>query len=1004
MPKTLHLQETGKPNRGLLTAASRSSHPSRHFFQHDSISGKNFLIDTGAAHSIIPATTADQQHNRPDMSRFTAANGSAIPAFGDKILTVCFNGKSYRWKFAIAAVNFPIIGYDFLEHFNLVVRTRARQLVRDSAKIAAIASTPPPQLRGFEDLLVPKFDRLSDIHHAVEHHIATKGSPVHARARRLPPDKLAAAKAEFTRLEEMGVIRPSNSPFSSPLHMVKKSDGSWRPCGDFRRLNAATTPDRYPLPHLIDFSTNLNGAVIFSKIDLLKGFYHIPVAADSIPKTAVITPFGLFEFLRMPFGLCNAAQSFQRFMDQVVRGLENVFVYVDDVLVFSRTAAGHDAALKALLERFRQHGITIHAEKCIFGVPSLTFLGHHVSAAGIQPLPERVRAVADFPLPTALEGLQEFLGMLNYYRRFIPRAADTLQPLTAMLKKSAGPFSFTPAAKSAFIAAKKALATATMLTHQVPDAVLGLSVDASAVAVGATLEQWVDDSWQPLGFFSRTLRDPEKKYSAFDRELLAMYLAVRHFRHLLEGRDFVIFTDHKPLTFAMTAATDYSPRQSRHLTFISEFCTNIQHVAGKKNGPADALSRNPLAAVQPPTAVSWEAIATAQAADPSDVAAAKSAMTSLQWTTVNLNSGAKLLVDTTTPQQRPYIPAALRHAVFLAVHGLAHPGARATRSLITQRYVWWGIKKDVTKWTKNCVDCQRAKIHRHTSAPLGQLPTPSGRFQILHVDLVGPLPLSEGFQHVLTVVDRFTRWPEVIPVRDTSAETCARALMTHWIARFGVPRQIVSDRGRQFTSVLWSQLAQLLGVKLSTTTAYHPQCNGMVERFHRQLKDALRARLVASGWVSALPLILLSFRTTPKADIGAAPADLVYGTSLALPAEMLVPPAQSSPPPQDFLQQLRHTMSELRSSPPAHHGRAPVYVPTTLRSAKFVFLRDDTVRPSLSPPYLGPFRVARMDDRTAIIEMNGHEERVSIDRLKPAYTTPPTMDPTPSALATHDYL
>lgn len=310
---------------------------------------------------------------------------------------------------------------------------------------------------------------------------------MHARARRLPPHRLDAAKAEFLQLQEMGVVCRSDSPYASPLHMVHKPDGSWRPCGDFRRLNSSTIPDRYPLPHLMNFSAKLASCKFFSKIDLYKGFYHIPVAAESVAKTAVITPFGLFEFLRMQFGLCNVAQTFQCFMDQIVASWDSVFVYVDDVLVSTATLEQHNQVLEALFKRFREHGLAVNADKCLFAVSSITFLGHVLSSNGLLLIPDRVKAVAEFPQPSSIEQLQEFLGLLNYYRRFVPHAADILQPLTSLLKKSAGPFAFRPMAVSAFLAAKKLLSDATLLVHQRPEAQLALSVDA--VAVGVALEQ-----------------------------------------------------------------------------------------------------------------------------------------------------------------------------------------------------------------------------------------------------------------------------------------------------------------------------------------------------------------------------------------------------------------------------------------------------------------------------------------------------------------------------------
>ena len=259
-------------------------------------------------------------------------------------------------------------------------------------------------------------------------HIVAHGPPVHARARRLNPEKLTAAKAEFLKMEEMGIIRRSNSPWSSPLHVVPKAGGQLRPCGDYRHLNAATKDDRYPLPHIQDFNNILTGCKIFSKIDPVRGYHQIPMASSSVAKTAIITPFGLWEFLRMPFGLKNAAKAFQRLMDGILRDVPFTFVYIDDILVANHSHEEHLEHLRQLFGLLSSNGLVINKTKCVFGVPELDFLGHRVTAQGIRPLPDRVAALQDCIPPTDRTSLQRFLGMMNYYPRFIPHVPSILTP------------------------------------------------------------------------------------------------------------------------------------------------------------------------------------------------------------------------------------------------------------------------------------------------------------------------------------------------------------------------------------------------------------------------------------------------------------------------------------------------------------------------------------------------------------------------------------------------
>jgi len=435
-------------------------------------------------------------------------------------------------------------------------------------------------------------------------------------------------------------------------------------------------------------------------------------------------------------------------------------------------------------------------------------------------------------MPPTDKGLQEFCGMVNFYHRFIPAAAKIMRPLYAALKDQTKTLTWTEEMKSAFSKAKEALAAATMLTYPRSEAPIALTTDASATAVGAVLEQLVDGVWQPLAFFSRQLRPPELKYSAFDRELLALHLAVRHFRYYLEGRPFTAYTDHKPLTFAFAEMSDpWSARQQRHLSAISEFTTTILHVSGKSNTVADALSRttvSSLHALLP--GVDYTEMATVQATDP-EMSAYRTACSNLVLEDISFGpTGQTLLCDVSTGQPRPVVPESMRRRVFDTVHGLSHPGARATKNLIASKFVWHGLRKQVTEWARTCIPCQTAKVHRHVKAPLVAFEAPHRRFDHIHIDIVGPLPSSRGFTYLLTMVDRYTRWPEAVPLSDTSTLSCARALIAHWIARFGLPSHLSSDRGPQFTSDLWSSIAKLLGTQLHRTTAYHPQANGLVER------------------------------------------------------------------------------------------------------------------------------------------------------------------------------
>ncbi len=718
------------------------------------------------------------------------------------------------------------------------------------------------------------------------------------------------------------------------------------------------------------------------------------VAPADIPKTAVTTPFGLFEFVKMPFGLRNAAQTFQRFMDQVLRGVPAAYAYIDDVLIASPTPEQHLDDLRTVFARLASHGIVINPNKCLFGVPELDFLGHHIDCHGISPLPEKVQAVRDFPQPQSQRQLRRFIGLVNFYHRFFPHGADLMRPLHSLLSSGKGKtksqtLTWTDAAVASFNTTKEALANASLLSYPTPDAPTCLMTDASDTAVGAVLQQQIHGTWHPISFFSRKMTPAETRYSTFDRELLAVYLSIRHFQHFLEGRPFHVLTDHKPLTYALNSRSDrHSPRQARQLDYISQFTSTIRHVHGMDNVVADALSRietNALLTGQPPN-VDFAAMAETQATDPQIRSLQSSPTSTLVVEAIPLaNTTHPLYCDTSTGTQRPLVPLPWRRTVFDSLHGLSHPGIRATQKLITSRFVWPGINADVRRLTRSCIQCQRAKVQRHTTAPLSSFPTPDARFDVIHIDLVGPLPPSRGFTYLLTCVDRFTRWPEAIPLTSITAEVVAQAFLSGWISRFGVPATIVTDRGRQFESRLWNSLMTLLGSKRARTTAYHPQTNGMVERFHRQLKAALKAQPNPEAWMDYLPVILLGTRTAIKDDISSTAAEMVYGTTLRLPGEFFIPsPTTSLPDPSDFIHKLRSHFQTIRPVSTRPIQRT-THLPEGLSTATHVFLRRDAVRKPLQPPYDGPYPVIKRTDKHFTIAINTRNDTVSIDRLKPAH-------------------
>ncbi len=507
------------------------------------------------------------------------------------------------------------------------------------------------------------------------------------------------------------------------------------------------------------------------------------------------------------------------------------------------------------------------------------------------------------------------------------------------------------------------------------NASLELVTDASNSAAGAVLHQVVDGAHQPLAFFSKKFSSVEAKKSAFDRELLAIFLTLKHYNWLL-GQDFTIVTDHKPLTHALSMKNP-TPQQSRWLSYIAEFNVQIKHVAGADNVVADHLSRS-LNMIQGNESENDVLLAQEQVKDPE-------LQEFFKHTTQQLvEFGSKGNVHFRDRFLRPFVPKGLRLQVFQDLHNLSHPGINATIRLIKKDYVWPNMCTDIQTWAKNCLDCQKSKITRHTKSEIGQIPS-TARFHTVHIDFVGPLPPCKGFSYLFTMIDRFTKWPEVMPVPDMTTQSAIQALMHGWVSRYGIPRVIISDRGAQFESKLWNSLMQQLNIKRKRTTSYHPACNGAIERFHRTLKTSLRAVGASPDWISALPLVLLGIRSSINKE-GFCPSQALYGSNLELPTHFFSP----LPPTEDtmsdsYLKRLYTQISQF-SAPNRKHPNT-TYIPKDLSSATHVWVRNHTFANTFSPRYKGPFKVIHKTDKVITIEQQNKTETISIDHCKPAFMT-----------------
>lgn len=988
---------------------------------HTKIGQKNlkFLIDTGSSISLLPYDNYFIHNLKSSSVSLSAANGSPIGVLGEVTVQLAIPDirRTFPWTFIVGEVTKPILGIDFLSANNLIIDCSHKTLIDATTNVKAVlrsSSEKPLSLSINKCGVHYKAHYLLDKYPAllkplqpniqlpqdlkVEHRIDTGNNlPVFCRPRPLTGTKLQAAIEEFKSLQSSGIVRRSNSPWASPLHMVPKADKSWRPCGDYRKLNNITVSDKYPLPHLKNLTMSFHGKKIFSKLDLQRAYLQVPVAEEDIPKTAICTPFGSFEFLKMPFGLKNAGATFQRYMDSIFDNLDNVYVYLDDLIVASINESEHQKDLENVFRILSKNCLRISIDKCTFYKNSVKFLGYQISEYGVSPPIDRIEAISNFPEPKGSHELRRFMGMLNFFRQMIPSFATIAYPLTEMLKNNPNckNLQWCNETRDSFTKLKQALASCHTLLYPDPHSdQYEIVTDSSAYAIGAALYQLVDTVPKPISFFSKKLTDTQKTYSTYDRELLGIYLAIHQFKHIIDGHSVTVFTDHKPIVSAFISKNSAkSDKQQRQLSFISEYVHSVQHIKGYNNVVADCLSRDVCAA----------------RADIFDIPGlAESQKTDLEildfkdrLTEFRISEESSILCDNSMPSPRPFVPKSARTSIIDMLHKVSHPGIKTTSKLVKQRYFWPSMDNEIKEFVRNCRNCQQAKVHRHTHSPVEIISAPTDRLHTIHIDIVGPLPAAKlpnysfnmPFSYVLTCIDRATRWAEAIPLVDITAVSVAIALVSGWVSRYGVPLEIVTDRGKQFEAELFSNLADILGFHHMRTTSYHPQSNGIIERLHRVIKGAIMAR--KDNWYVSLPIVMLGIRMSPS-NHGFSPFTALTGTHLLCPHPIFNDNSKVIETNNETLKLFIKEMAQIDfTSHSKGQGKSPAkyYIPSDLKHCPEVWVRVDRVRKSLEAPYTGPHKVLKRYAKYFVLDLPHGEQSVSIDRLKPVFPFGTSSEP-----------
>jgi hypothetical protein len=792
---------------------------------------------------------------------------------------------------------------------------------------------------------------------------------------RMSPAELREVRKQLDVLLQNGWIRPSESPFGAPILFVRKKDNSLRMCVDYRRLNAITVKNRAPLPRVEELFDQLSGSKVWSKLDLAQGYHQMRVAEESVHRTAFRTRYGHFEFTVLPFGLTNAPSAFMTMMHEVLKPFLDKFVvvFLDDILIYSRTEGEHLVHLRMVLGVLREQKLQIKLSKCAFCMPEVEFLGHVVSAEGVKVDAKKTEAVQRWPVPRDVHEVRMFLGLAGYYRKFVHGFARIAAPLTELTKQAPGSFAdrWGAAEQSAFEQLKSALSSPPVLLFPDFSKPFVLYTDSSEFAQGATLLQDQGKGEQPVCFTSHKLSAAERNYGAGELELLAVVRALKEFRTYLEGSEFTVLSDHQNLRYVHTQIPP-SKRYARWVEYLQQYAAKIVYVKGSKN-LADALSRRPdhfeLNAI---TAVGQDLVALIRDAYKHDP----------QYNADNTKFLRQLSFQPDLQlyfyQDRVAVPAvaSLRQKILHDCHddvSSAHLGFDKTMYNVSRRFWWPRMRKLVEQYVQSCPVCQRVKADKRKPAGLLQpLPVPEVAWESIAMDFVTELPECGGCDAVWTVTDRLTKQVHMIPVRKKVGSMELADLFAREVYRLhGMPSSIVSDRDGRFLNPWWKEFMSGLGTKLKLSTAFHPATDGQSERSNQTMEQLLRGFVDArqQNWVKLLPYLEFAYNNSVHAVHGSTPFYLVYGLHPRAPIdEALQLPAAQSPltslhsehTAAVSLARQQLSVAHNQQAAQANKHRRDVHFDVgqqVLLSAKNISWPAD-VSNKLVPKFLGPFKVA----------------------------------------------
>ena len=810
---------------------------------------------------------------------------------------------------------------------------------------------------------------------------------------KLSEKELQELRKQLDELLELEFIRPSKSPWGAPILFVSKKDNNLRMCVDYRALNRLTVKNSYPLPRIDDIFDQLKGAQYFSKIDLRSGYHQIRLEKNSIPLTAFRTRYGHFEFLVLPFGLTNAPATFMNLMNEIFKDHLDLFVivYLDDILIYSKTWKDHLRHIRIVLDILRKERLFGKISKCVFGVTEVEYLGHNISGNGLSVDPQKVKAVKEWPVPKNKQQVQSFLGFVNYYRKFIKDCSLIAKPLTELTKKTE--YRWNDAQMESFERLKESLCSAPVLRTFDVNLPIFVTTDASQYAIGAVLEQEESNKRRPVAFASRTLNDAEQNYAAHERELLAIVDTLKWWRVYLYGNFFTVHTDHYPLRYLETQDT-LSQRQVRWLERMVNFDFKIIPISGRSNIVADALSRNPqdIESPEPRNKTLLQEVITKTSKQLQNMEI--SSYPKFDRTTIEELAREYELDDKFKSEYNDPKEPFTRQGKFLLRNGkicvpdgnfkakllhdyhctpnTGHLGITKTINRINPKFYWKDLRSEVLRYVRSC-ECQRAKSSNQKPAGLLKpLHPPETKWTHITMDFITPLPKSRnGNVGVLNVVDRLSKMLRVIPIGpNMDAPSTALLFKNNIYRHHGLPTNIICDRDPIFMSKFWKTLFKLLGTKISPSSAYHPQTDGQSEILNRKLEEMIRSFVSfdKKDWDTFLVDFEVAYNSSVNATTTLTPFYVNYGIHpRTVPLDLLT---SENPASTRFLKNMQDAVQEARNQIVKANSKAAEYAnkrrnPSTFKvgdkvwlSTKNLSLEDGSGSRKLNPKYCGPFEIS----------------------------------------------